>query len=92
MDALSLLVTPELSSPGPQSYPSIPQSLYQRLSVFIRGSQSLNPSIPQSELPRLLSGRFLAKNQAKFAPIAQLDRVPDYESVGRVFESPWARL
>ena len=26
------------------------------------------------------------------APIAQLDRVPDYESVGRVFESPWARL
>jgi hypothetical protein len=25
------------------------------------------------------------------APIAQLDRVPDYESVGRVFESPWAR-
>ena len=27
----------------------------------------------------------------EFAPIAQLDRVPDYESVGRVFESPWAR-
>ena len=25
-----------------------------------------------------------------FAPIAQLDRVTDYESVGRVFESPWA--
>ena len=25
------------------------------------------------------------------APIAQLDRAPDYESVGRVFESPWAR-
>jgi hypothetical protein len=24
------------------------------------------------------------------APIAQLDRVTDYESVGRVFESPWA--
>ena len=25
------------------------------------------------------------------APIAQLDRVPDYESVGRRFESYWAR-
>jgi hypothetical protein len=25
-----------------------------------------------------------------YAPIAQLDRVTDYESVGRVFESPWA--
>ena len=24
------------------------------------------------------------------APMAQLDRVTDYESVGRVFESPWA--
>jgi hypothetical protein len=26
----------------------------------------------------------------ELAPIAQLDRVTDYESVGRVFESPWA--
>ena len=26
-----------------------------------------------------------------FAPIAQLDRVTDYESVGRRFESCWAR-
>ena len=25
------------------------------------------------------------------APIAQLDRAPDFESVGREFESPWAR-
>jgi hypothetical protein len=25
------------------------------------------------------------------APIAQLDRASDYESAGRVFESPWAR-
>ena len=24
------------------------------------------------------------------APIAQLDRAPDFESVGREFESPWA--
>ena len=27
----------------------------------------------------------------KGAPIAQLDRAPDYESVGRPFESGWAR-
>ncbi len=26
-----------------------------------------------------------------YAPIAQLDRVTDYESVGRRFESCWAR-
>ena len=26
------------------------------------------------------------------APIAQLDRASDYESEGRVFESPWAHL
>ena len=25
------------------------------------------------------------------APIAQMDRASDYESAGRVFESPWAR-
>ncbi len=25
------------------------------------------------------------------APIAQPDRAPDFESVGREFESPWAR-
>ena len=31
---------------------------------------------------------FFAEN---FAPIAQLDRVTDYESVGRKFESCWAR-
>lgn len=29
-------------------------------------------------------------NKDSHAPIAQLDRVTDYESVGRVFESPWA--
>jgi hypothetical protein len=27
----------------------------------------------------------------KEAPIAQMDRASDYESAGRVFESPWAR-
>ena len=34
-----------------------------------------------------------ARNFAKqnLAPIAQMDRASDYESAGRVFESPWAR-
>ncbi len=31
-------------------------------------------------------------NKDSHAPIAQMDRVTDYESVGRVFESPWAHL
>jgi hypothetical protein len=29
--------------------------------------------------------------QLNHAPIAQMDRASDYESAGRVFESPWAR-
>jgi hypothetical protein len=32
----------------------------------------------------------LSKESTSIAPIAQLDRVPDYESVGRRFESYWA--
>src|SRR5713101_9973660 len=30
---------------------------------------------------------FISTPQRKFAPVAQLDRVPDYESGGRTFES-----
>src|SRR6266550_2647143 len=39
----------------------------------------------------LLPGRAAAKYAIpQPAPIAQLDRASDYESEGRVFESPWA--
>jgi hypothetical protein len=31
------------------------------------------------------------RNSETEAPIAQMDRASDYESAGRVFESPWAR-
>jgi hypothetical protein len=36
------------------------------------------------------SKRFCYKNKI-LAPIAQMDRVTDYESAGRPFESGWAR-
>jgi hypothetical protein len=48
----------------------------------------VNSSIPPNACFR---DDFLLQIKVRFAPIAQLDRVPDYESVGRVFESPWAR-
>ena len=38
-----------------------------------------------------ISQSLIQEHPASFAPIAQLDRVTDYESVGRRFESCWAR-
>jgi hypothetical protein len=44
--------------------------------------------------PKISSARYLPYYHKRFdvmyAPIAQLDRVTDYESVGRRFESCWA--
>jgi hypothetical protein len=36
------------------------------------------------------TGALLSTRPSYCAPIAQLDRASDYESEGRVFESPWA--
>ena len=75
---------------------------YYLITVYFSNSYFFNPPglpddgnahrfhIPRAFILALTDPPFLFINYYR-APIAQLDRVPDYESVGRVFESPWAR-
>ncbi len=52
--------------------------------------------VPEGEIRNIQSWPLVddpsgSMNMVGHAPIAQLDRVTDYESVGRRFESCWAR-
>jgi hypothetical protein len=60
------------------SYPEI----LAKMSFFCLIFQQMLDKLPDDDLKGSLSN----------APVAQLDRVPDYESVGRRFESCQARL
>ena len=77
------------------------KSLYSRSFIpacSLFGGESLRrcrrPVLPLPEKVAFLSLLTLAgkgwADGAVRAPIAQLDRATDYESVGRVFEPPWA--
>jgi hypothetical protein len=49
--------------------------------------QALKKTFPHDEKNSLTIRPHLHRNRLLDAPVAQLDRVPDYESVGRMFES-----
>ena len=69
-----------MSSPHPKPYPLLPMSCILRSMLDARAAR-----------PGLPSRAAVTRFGALLAPVAQLDRAPDYESGGRRFESFRAR-
>src|ERR1700722_4103734 len=57
----------------------------------IRACLPLLPASPKAARARRRSGLAFATLKRTYAPVAQLDRAPDYESGGQEFESLRAR-